>query len=124
MSCEMGVIIGRQHLWCSKWSLFSRCRREYAMVSSPSKKDILRLADSPCLFVLHFNHNETLGRHGGARFGTVPEFVQAIDIRGGELPAAHVEQRAHHLAHHITKERSPAHGESHFFVVRTAQQLA
>src|SRR5260370_30775618 len=114
MSCEMGVIIGRKYLWFSKWSLFSRCRREYAMVSSPSKKDILRLADSPCLLVLHFNHHEALGRNGGAGFRAVPQFIQAINIRGRELPAAHVEQRAHHLAHHIAKERPPAHGEDQF----------
>src|SRR5260370_16061884 len=105
MSCEMGVIIGRQHLWCSKWSLFSRCRREYAMVSSPSKKDILRLADSPCLFILHFNHYEALGRNGGTRFRTVPQFIHAINIGWSELAAAHVQHRVHHLAHHIANEQ-------------------
>src|SRR5712691_4161181 len=63
-------------------------------------------SEVPGFFVLHSDHNETVGRHGRAGFRAIPEFEQSIDIRGGKFPAPNVEQRAHHLAHHVTKERT------------------
>ena len=73
--------------------------------------------------MLYFDHHETLRRDGGAGFGAVPQFVQAIDVGRRELSAPHVEHRAHHLTHHITKERAPANGKDQLFVVRAARQL-
>src|SRR5882762_5862192 len=73
-------------------------------------------SEVPGFFVLDFDHNEAMGRHGGTGFGAVAEFVQAIDVRGHELAAPDVEQRADHLAHHVAKKGAPAHRKDQLLV--------
>src|SRR5260370_2483834 len=72
----------------------------------------------PGFVVLDLDHYEALRWNGRAGFRAVPEFVQAIDVRRQEFSAPAVEQRAHHLAHHITKKRPPANGKDQLLVVR------
>src|SRR5713226_5196988 len=84
---------------------------------------ILWLAEPPCLFVLDFNHYEALRGHGWPGFRAIPEFEQPIDVRRGEFSSAHVQQRPHHLAHHIAKKGAPADRKNQLFIISSADQL-
>src|SRR5260370_7493030 len=77
----------------------------------------------PGFVVLDLDHYEGLRWNGRDGFRAVPEFVQEIDVRREEFSASDVEQRAHHLAHHITKKRAPANRKDQLLVVRRAHQL-
>lgn len=89
----------------------------------PWWEDPLGRTETIGFFELDGDHAETLRRNGGAGFGAVFEFVEAVNIFRLQLAATDVKKRAYHLTDHIAEKRAAAHGEDEFFVVGGAVQF-